>query len=899
MSFLESIEKIDNLQDPEYAFLVSELFNPLDAVNREDLGPFPNITAKRTDIIARFIKTYKTHIGNDIYPTVRLIMPDKDYRKYYVRHTELVSLIIKMYDLPKQSNQAKLLREWKSQYHNLQKQNSNLTLSQLPIKICQVVANRRGVNHKINKRFTVDEINHVLDQLSLKTKADERIELLKPVFDEFKIDELRWFLNDILKISNVGYMEKTVFAMWHPSCYALYTICHDLSKCFRYFSVNDTIDAQLLNPQVNYAFTPQASHKLTDSYSKLCSKMKEFYIEEKIDGDRMVLHFDNDNFKFYSRRCRDYSLLFGENFETGSLSKHLRGAFHPSIKKLILDGEIVAYDIDRKCILPFGTLRKAAIQEAVRDFTTTDMFSEHGCWPYLLVFDILQVNDKSLVDVLLKQRKEILEKVVRPVPHRLEILPYKLCNDPLDIDNAVKGVIVDRSEGIMVKNVKSKYHVAKRDNSWIKVKPEYLEQFGENLDLVVIGIIPAIKNSYMCGLYDEKESIWRSFCTVANGFTNQEFADLDRILRDKIVHEKPDNVKFGKRKPQYYLRPENSIVLEIKARVYDQRTDGTYATNSTLRNLYCRGIRYDKSYEDCILYETYEGMKLDRTKGMYEAQDVVQKRRKLKQDSLLETSFKSKMKSQTDLFKNFVFIILSDKLDQIENVRIPIKDLKRFVKQFGGQIQNAPSEPDRTVILSEKLTPSCKKYVNLGFDIIHPDWVLHCIENDSIIPLEQLIVFQSNRPIVENSDEFGDSYAITPRINFGDYLLLLNIPRSNAVVDIDEEINSVTLLKDLFASSRFLILDLGVHSVRKALEIKICQFNGKIATGVPVEYIIVPTLIYQRFRDKVMIELKRINESITKDYKQGDKIPNTVMESFIDNCINHKIKVDPADHKVL
>ncbi|WEJ95489.1 DNA ligase (ATP) [Yamadazyma tenuis] len=808
-----------------------------------------------------------------------------------------------MYNIPNESNHTKLLREWKTQFHHLQLQNSDPNLSHLPRKICQVIGNRRSLQHKITKKYSVNQINEVLDQLSNATKTEDRIKILRPVFDNLQIDEIRWLLNIILKISNAGYMERFVFELWNENCYGLYTVCHDLSKAFRYFSVHDSIDQKQLIPHVNFPFIPQASQKLTASYTKLCSEMSEFYIEEKIDGDRMVLHYNNNKFKFFSRRCRDYSLLFGENFEVGSLTKHLKNVFHPKVTKLILDCEIVAFDADRKCILPFGTLRKAAIQEAVKEFTTTDMFSEHGCWPYLLVFDILQVNDTSLVNAPLYQRKLALEKAIIEVPNRLEILKYKLCKDPIDIENAVKGVIVDRSEGIMVKNTMSKYHVAKRDNSWIKVKPEYLESFGENLDLVVIGVLPGIKNSYMCGLYDTETHMWRSFCTVANGFTNEEFAELDRLMKDKLSRVCPENVMFGRRKPQYYLNPEESVVLEIKARVYDQRTDETYATNTTLRNLYCRGIRHDKSWDDCISYQSYEEQRSDRTKDIYETQDV-NKRRRVKEESFTETTFRENMKANMELFKDYRFVVLSDKLDQVENMRISLESLKNLIKKFGGEIITSPSysKSKPCLVISEKLTPRCRAYVELGLDIVHPNWLFYCIEYGKIIPMECLTVFESKNKVPENFDEYGDSFAVTPRMNLKDYLLSLKIEKSPShqiINDLSGELESYRLLKDILAGSKFLIISNGIQCTKTILATKIQQFGGTVVEKLPCEYIIVPRSLYKKSRKAMLSEVRRLSQQISNTYTKGTRIPNIVIESFIDSTIESSVKVDPQDHKVL
>ena len=45
----------------------------------------------------------------------------------------------------------------------------------------------------------------------------------------------------------------------------------------------------------------------------------------------------------------------------------------------------------------------------------------------------------------------------------------------------------DRGEGLVVKNPDAVYQTNSRGADWIKVKPEYSDQMGENLDLLVLG----------------------------------------------------------------------------------------------------------------------------------------------------------------------------------------------------------------------------------------------------------------------------------------------------------------------------------------------------------------------------------------------------------------------------
>lgn len=75
---------------------------------------------------------------------------------------------------------------------------------------------------------------------------------------------------------------------------------------------------------------------------------KEFWIEEKLDGERMQLHMISDDsmpggkrFAFWSRKAKDYTYLYGNGLrdEKSSLTRYLKDAFDEGVENIILDGE--------------------------------------------------------------------------------------------------------------------------------------------------------------------------------------------------------------------------------------------------------------------------------------------------------------------------------------------------------------------------------------------------------------------------------------------------------------------------------------------------------------------------------------------------------------------------------
>lgn len=61
----------------------------------------------------------------------------------------------------------------------------------------------------------------------------------------------------------------------------------------------------------------------------------EFWIEEKLDGERMQMHMQDGEFKFWSRKAKDYTYLYGDSYEEGSLTSYLENAFDPGVRKYV------------------------------------------------------------------------------------------------------------------------------------------------------------------------------------------------------------------------------------------------------------------------------------------------------------------------------------------------------------------------------------------------------------------------------------------------------------------------------------------------------------------------------------------------------------------------------------
>lgn len=304
--------------------------------------------------------------------------------------------------------------------------------------------------------------------------------------------------------------------MWHPDGEALFNVTSSLRRvCWDLANPAITLDAENRGIKLMECFQPQLAQFQMKTVPQMIDKMglpekeNEFWIEEKLDGERMQLHMTSDSnikggrkFGFWSRKGKDYTYLYGNGLEDekSSLTRFLKDAFDPDVENIILDGEMITWDPATNSMVGFGTLKTAAISEQ------RNPYDGSGHRPLLRVFDCLYLNNLDLTQFQLRKRREALEKSVRNVEMRLEIHKYQKTKDPNVVDEELRKVIAEASEGLVLKNPFSMYRLNSRNNDWMKVKPEYMTEFGESLDCIVIGGYygsghrGGTLSSFLCGL---------------------------------------------------------------------------------------------------------------------------------------------------------------------------------------------------------------------------------------------------------------------------------------------------------------------------------------------------------------------------------------------------------------
>lgn len=919
---------------PEFLWLCQELFAKVDHVHFEKVNNLLKkpITARYYDIIAEFVQLWRVSVGNDFYPALRLILPYRDRRIFNIKDYTLIKAICTYLKLPKNSTTEKYLMNWK------QDAGRSVKLS----KFCVDEIKKRRSEPQITagQRITIDQLNDLLDKLTIERSSQGRSfknlansEIFQVCFEKMTYMELQYFFDILLKNRPIGGHEHKLLNCWHPDAQDYLSVVSDLQTVTKkLWDPTQRLGNKDLKINIGMAFAPQLAKKVNVSYEKICNKLNsDFFIEEKMDGERIQLHYMNfgKNIKFYSRRATDYTYLYGDNLSAGTLAKYLN--LEQNVKDCVLDCEVVTFDSNNNTILPFGLVKSSA-----RSALSKDNISTEGFYPLLMVFDLLYLNGSSLIDLPYNERRNYLDSIITPTPHRIEIIRSVRANNEDMIKKSLSKALSVGSEGVILKNYSCRYHIGSRNDDWIKIKPEYLEQFGENMDLVLMGRDPAKKDSLMLGLVDfseedDKEPIvlnsqsseensnqkrlngFVSLCIIANGISNSEYKEIERktknLWNDSKTVPPPEFMKFGSKIPSQWIDPRKSLVLEIKARSLDntETSKKKFAAGCTLFGGYCRQIRDDKDWASCYTWREFSLAKSDKSWKPQNTKDVkkVIKKRKKKLSVLSSTNFTLNQLKQIDfkskIFDDLYFYVISDYFDYERKKRLKKTDIQRMIAVNGGTlVQNVISskyDKGRLRIISSKNTIECESLISRGYDIISPEWIIDCTKLSRNLNLEPRYAFDVSKHLMEISmkrvDSYGDSFEQDIDESRLEYLIESN--ESRPIVhentnDLDLKFNKVPTF--LFHGRTAYFVDETKNS--DIIKYQFILYGGTIGKNIDNSNIVVTK---SELKD-ANIQLRKSISSLVLKQENPPRIPDIVVDKWILDSIEEQTQVAEDEYRI-
>lgn len=795
------------------------LFNPLNENKKKPTGPTAarkkqgphgpsnrNPHEVRRSIIEQFISRWRSEVGNDVFPAFRLILPDKDRERamYGLKEKTIGKLLIKVMKINKDSEDGYNLINWKQPGQGATSRMAGDFAGR-----CHEIIGKRPFRTEVGS-MTIGEVNDLLDELSAAQKEDAQQRIFDNFYRRMNADELLWLIRIILRQMKVGATEKTFFNIWHPDAESLFNISSNLRRvCWELYDPRIRLEGDDRGISLMQCFQPQLAQFQMHDFTKMIAKMRlteddrVFWIEEKLDGERMQLHMISDEtvpggkrFAFWSRKAKDYTYLYGNGFldEKAAVTRHLKNVFHENVQSIILDGEMITWDPESDAMVPFGTLKTAALEQQKNPLS-------RGHRPLYKVFDILYLNGQPLTGYTLRDRRKALEASVQSEHRRLEIHQFVEATSAKEVEKMLQVVVAEASEGLVIKNPRSAYRLNDRNDDWIKVKPEYMTEFGEALDCIVIGGYYGSGHrggnlsSFMCGLRVDENQVKQganpmkcySFFKVGGGFTAQDYAELRHLTEGKwkIWDPKRPPIEYVElaggqlqyERPDVWIRPDESVVISVKAAQVTP-TD-SFRTGHTLRFPRFKSFRKDRDWETALSLSGFQELRsnaeFETDKKKMQVDDSRRKRQKTSRKKPLAVAGGNTMLTtpyggpSTAIFDGQSFYVMSDSLKPEKKSKA---EIEQIVKANGGRVFQQRNASANTVCIGDSRTVKVASMVKIGeVDIIRPSWIFDCIkqadaERDKpplLLPLEPRHIFStfdgSKQMPESNVDSFNDSFA--------------------------------------------------------------------------------------------------------------------------------------------
>src|ERR671910_908634 len=271
---------------------------------------------------------------------------------------------------------------------------------------------------------------------------------------------------------------------------------------------------------------PMLAERITDPIEGLKKANGMIAFEYKLDGERVQIHKNDTEVQLFSRSLEKITNHYPDIVD--AIKKF-------SIHNCILEAEIVPLDLVTKKIQPFQEL-----MHRKRKYNINDVIQKYPIKVFL--FDILYLEGNNLTQYEYTKRRAILKSTVEKDKNNTIELVKQIVSSKLNqIEIFFRRAKDDGCEGLMLKQLNSKYRAGAREFLWMKLKKEYDNTFGDTFDLTVIGALlgkgkrTGYYGALLLASYDKNSDTFQSICKVGTGFSDHDLELIYNELKNYVV----------------------------------------------------------------------------------------------------------------------------------------------------------------------------------------------------------------------------------------------------------------------------------------------------------------------------------------------------------------------------
>lgn len=458
-----------------------------------------------------------------------------------------------------------------------------------------------------SKKFDIAEVFDTMKKIAATSGSgsqDAKIKMLSELLSASTPLEARYLVRFSLGTLRLGVGDATILEALSKMATGerkikdylenAYNICSDLGKVADTLANEGVAGIENFKVELFSPIRPALAERLPTAEEILEKMHGKCAVESKYDGLRAQVHVDKKSkrVEIFSRHLERLTPMFPEIAKAAIEEINAESA--------IIEGEAISYNEITEEFSPFQETiqrkRKHGIAEKSLELPL-----------HLFAFDVMYVNGEDYLNKPYKERRIKLESIVKG-SGTIMLSNRIITSSPKELEKYFQEAIEKGLEGIVAKDLESRYIAGARKFSWIKMKRSYKGELSDTVDLVILGYFLGKGTraefkfgGLLCGVYNEKKDVFETITKIGTGFTEEQMEMLRDAL-DKIkVKSKPARV-VSDVVPDFWTEPK--YVVTVKADEITRSPTHTCGRGEGEPGYALRfpriinGIRSDKGAED-------------------------------------------------------------------------------------------------------------------------------------------------------------------------------------------------------------------------------------------------------------------------------------------------------------